>query len=436
MADGVPAETRFPHYRRAGYRPMLQVHEDALTEALAGGRALFCGAHASSTCACAHRELEDCSYGCIVVARGGDGAAEPLVAMVVVQSSNPQEGAYYAFPKGHADAGEGPADAAVREVLEEVGLDCRGCLLPEVFLDQGYSFTGRLHSDRWRAHPAFPDESKRPFCVSHKLVRLYLSLVPEAAPLTPQPGEAVRAEWVPLSQAFERLAAGRDGDGAYRAFMASERVRAALAPPPFAIRSVAGEADVAAMCAIYAPYVQHETCTWALAPEELPQAAEWVDKWRRAAARGLPWLVAVEAGSGAIVGYCSVYEFRSRGGWRNTCEHGIYTAPGWQRRGLGRALLQAAVQRCRTAGVAALMAVISVHPGSGAGRASCALHRAMGFEEAGYLRGVGVKLGQVLDCQLMCRYIVALGGAAGGAGAAAGEGEGSSSAAKKARTEG
>jgi L-amino acid N-acyltransferase YncA/8-oxo-dGTP pyrophosphatase MutT (NUDIX family) len=414
---------------------MLTLHEDALAEALAGGRPLYCGAHSGSGCSCAHKALDDCSYGCIVVARGGEGSAEPVVAMVAVQSSNPKEGVYYAFPKGHADAGEGPAQAALREVLEEVGLDCRGCLLPEVFLDQGYSFTGRLHSDRWRQHPDFPDEFKRPFCVSHKLVRLYLSMVPEAAPLTPQPGEAVRAEWVPLSQAFQRLAAGRDGDGAYRDFFATERVLGALAPPPFSIRSVAGEADVAAMCAIYAPYVQHETCTWALAPEELPQVAEWVEKWRGAAARGLPWLVAVEAGSGAVVGYCSVSEFRSRGGWRNACEHGIYTAPGWQRRGLGRALLQACVQRCRGAGVAALVAVISVHPESGAGRASCALHKAMGFEEAGYLRGVGAKLGQVLDCQLMCRYIIPLSAGAGAAAAAEGGAGTGSSAAKKARAE-
>ncbi len=193
-------------------------------------------------------------------------------------------------------------------------------------------------------------------------------------------------------------------------------------PPPFTIRAVCAD-DIPAMCAIYAPYVESSTATWACAPAELPDAAEWAPRWARCAARGLPWLVACDAASGAVVGYCVVGEFRGRAGWRNTCEHGIYTAPGWQRRGVGRALLAACVAGCAAAGVACLMAVVSVHPASGAGAASRALHAASGFEEVGYLRGAGSKLGLTLDCLLMCRYIAeeaaAAAAAEGGARAAA-----------------
>jgi L-amino acid N-acyltransferase YncA len=180
------------------------------------------------------------------------------------------------------------------------------------------------------------------------------------------------------------------------------------AAPAFTVRDVRSPQDIAAMCAIYAPYVEASTATWAYAPEELPVAAEWEARWARARARALPWLVAECAASGAVIGYCTVGEFRGRAGWRATCEHGIYTAPGWQRRGVGRALLGAALAGCAAAGVACLMAVISVHPASGAGAASVQLHQALGFEQAGYLRGAGKKLGLVLDAQLMCRYLVPL----------------------------
>ena len=46
------------------------------------------------------------------------------------------------------------------------------------------------------------------------------------------------AEWVLLSQAFQRLAAGRDGDGAYRDFFATEQVLAALRPFNFPLSTL------------------------------------------------------------------------------------------------------------------------------------------------------------------------------------------------------
>jgi phosphinothricin acetyltransferase len=211
-----------------------------------------------------------------------------------------------------------------------------------------------------------------------------------------------------MSVALERLRQGSDPIEKFQEFLDSASVRAAMAPLPFRVRSVEGEADLSAMCAIYAPFVQSETCTWAVAPEELPRVSEWVEKWAKASKRGLPWLVAVNVNTGDVVGYCCVDDFRGRRGWQKTCEHGIYIAPGWQRKGVGKALLAACSQRSRAAGVACLMAVISVDPQTGAGAASCALHASMGFEKTGFLKGVGFKLGKVLDCQFMSKYLVPL----------------------------
>lgn len=317
-----------------------------------------------------------------------------------------KEGLYWAFPKGHSNPGECPEDAAIRETLEEVGLDVKGCMHKDLYFDQLFNYTGQLHNDRWKLHPDFGDESKRPFCVYYKRVRLYLAVVPEAFPLTVQMAENCSVEWVPISDVLRRLSKSWDPVEPYREFLGSSRVLDAIAPLPFSIRSVSGEKDLTAMCAIYAPYVESDTCTWAAAPEELPLVGEWMEKWLKATSRGLPWLVAVAAGTDDVVGYCTVDDFRGRKGWQKTCEHAIYTAAGWQRQGVGKALLSACLQRCRGAKVACLMAVVSIHPATGAGAASCALHAHMGFEKSGYLVGVGFKLGKVLDCSFMSRYLI------------------------------
>ena len=171
---------------------------------------------------------------------------------------------------------------------------------------------------------------------------------------------------------------------------------AAPAPAPgYSIRAVTTDADLAAMAAIYAHFTRASTAPWASA-EEVSTAADFAARWRAAAPRGLPWLVAVDA-AGAVAGYCTVGDFRGRLGWRFACEHSVYVAPAHARRGLGRALLAAAIAGARAAGVAVLVAVISVHAPSGAGAASVALHEALGCTRAGAFPAAGVKGGLVLD---------------------------------------
>jgi 8-oxo-dGTP pyrophosphatase MutT (NUDIX family) len=58
--------------------------------------------------------IRDQSYGVVVVKKIGE--AEALYLLVS------QMGKYWAFPKGHAEAGETPEAAAQRELWEETGL--------------------------------------------------------------------------------------------------------------------------------------------------------------------------------------------------------------------------------------------------------------------------------------------------------------------------
>jgi len=167
---------------------MLPTHEDALLAAIAAGREVVV--------------LDDKSVGAIVFARRGKN--EPSVCMIGGRTSS-STAPFWSFPKGHPDADEDDVSGALREVKEEVGLDLRASIFPDVFDESRFTFTSRMHGDRWKVHAAFPDESRRPFVVYHKLVRFYLAVLPAEVPLLPQEAEIAAAEWVSLSSVLSRL---------------------------------------------------------------------------------------------------------------------------------------------------------------------------------------------------------------------------------------
>ena len=97
-----------------------------------------------------------------------------------------------------------------------------------------------------------------------------------------------------------------------------------------------------------------------------------------------------------VAGYAYVTQFRDRDAYRFTAENSIYVHPGHMGRGVGRALLQALLQRASVYGFRTVIAVIG-----GAEPASIALHAALGFKEAGRLHAVGWKHERWLDSVYM-----------------------------------
>lgn len=152
--------------------------------------------------------------------------------------------------------------------------------------------------------------------------------------------------------------------------------------------------DMAAVQSIYAFYVSRTAASF---EEEVPSVEEM--KARRAAvvARGLPFLVAVEEGE--VLGYTYAGPFRQRSAYRYTVEDSIYVAPFVVRRGIGRVLLGALIERCVALGYRQMIAVI----GDSANQGSIAVHRALGFGQEGVLRGVGLKFGRWVDVVIMHR---------------------------------
>ena len=151
------------------------------------------------------------------------------------------------------------------------------------------------------------------------------------------------------------------------------------------------EGDAEAISAIYAHHVVTGTASF---DYEAPTPEFHLQKIRRMAAAGWPFLVAEE--DGRLLGYAYLTQFREREAYRFAAENSIYVRPDAMNRGVGTALLRALVERGQEFGFRTIIAVIG-----GAEPASVALHARCGFREAGRLGAVGWKQNRWLDSLYM-----------------------------------
>jgi phosphinothricin acetyltransferase len=154
--------------------------------------------------------------------------------------------------------------------------------------------------------------------------------------------------------------------------------------------------DIPAIAAIYAHHVLHGVGTF---EEEPPSSAEMHRRRGEIVSRGLPYLIA-ERGD-RVIGYCYAGPFRPRTGYRFTLEDSIYVEPAELGRGVGRALLEQVLARCKTLGYRQMIAVI----GGRETVASIRLHEALGFTHMGLFEAVGFKFGRWIDIVLMQRAL-------------------------------
>lgn len=164
----------------------------------------------------------------------------------------------------------------------------------------------------------------------------------------------------------------------------------------FSIRP-ATATDAPAIQAIYAHHVLTGTGTFEIDPPDLPDILARMDK---VAARGWPWLVCVDAHD-HVNGYAYAGPFRERAAYDATVEDSIYIAPRAIGLGIGRALLLDLIDACIKAGAKEMLAVI----GDSDNHASIGLHRALGFEDVGVMRRVGVKFGRALDVVILQKQL-------------------------------
>jgi len=156
----------------------------------------------------------------------------------------------------------------------------------------------------------------------------------------------------------------------------------------------AAAADVGAIARIYEHAVRFGTASFELEPPAEPEMAR---RLRAILDNGYPYLVA-EA-DGAVLGYAYAGPYRARPAYRWSVENSVYVAPQAQRRGVGRALLDALILETERRGFRQMIAII----GDSSQAPSLALHSAAGFRLIGTLEAVGFKHGRWLDTVLMQR---------------------------------
>ena len=154
----------------------------------------------------------------------------------------------------------------------------------------------------------------------------------------------------------------------------------------FTVRDMTA-ADLAAVRAIFNHAVDHTTAIWSEAHRTADEQAAWF-----AEKTAGDWPALVAADGEEVLGYATLGPFRPQPGFRLTAEHAVYVAPTARRRGAGRALVAALLERAAAKGLRVVIAAVS-----GDNPGSLALHEGLGFREVGRLPGVGVKWGRPLD---------------------------------------
>ena len=157
----------------------------------------------------------------------------------------------------------------------------------------------------------------------------------------------------------------------------------------------ATRADAPTVAEIYAHHVLNGTATFDIDP---PKADHWADKIEQIGQRRWPFLIAEHQAT--VIGYAYATQFRDRPAYAATCENSIYLAPDWVGQGVGALLLAHLLDAAAACRFTQMIGVIG-----GGEPASVALHRKLGFVEAGRMRNVGQKFGRMLDTVYMQRAL-------------------------------
>lgn len=186
--------------------------------------------------------------------------------------------------------------------------------------------------------------------------------------------------------------------------MAEDAVSSATTSQGCVIRPATVD-DRPAIVEIYNNYVINTAITFDLEPYSVEARRPWFEQFADDGRHRL--LVAEqdarEQAGGAqadarVVGYAGSHQFRTKAAYDTTVETTIYLAPGYEGRGIGRALYAALFEAIADEDVHTLIAGITL-PND----ASVALHERFGFSRAGLMHAVGRKFEQYWDVLWMER---------------------------------
>ncbi len=146
--------------------------------------------------------------------------------------------------------------------------------------------------------------------------------------------------------------------------------------------------DAEGIMGIYNHAVAHTTAIWNDTLVDAANRRQWMSD---RLAMGCPVLVAVDAQQ-LVLGYASFGPWRAFDGFRHTVEHSVYVHPDRHGQGIGKALMQALIERAKALNKHVMVAAIEA-----GNTASIGLHQQLGFEQTGLMPQVGTKFGRWLD---------------------------------------
>ncbi len=152
--------------------------------------------------------------------------------------------------------------------------------------------------------------------------------------------------------------------------------------------------DLDAIVAIYNASIPGRLATADLEPVRVEDRVAWFERHDH---RRPLWVARTEA---EVVGWLSFEDFYGRRAYHRTAEVSVYVAPSGQRLGIGRQLLEAAVQRAPSLGLSVLLGFVFGH-----NLASLRLFQSLGFESAGRLPEVAELDGALADLVILLRRV-------------------------------
>ena len=158
----------------------------------------------------------------------------------------------------------------------------------------------------------------------------------------------------------------------------------------------AAEGDLEAIAAIFNDVMEHSTAIWSDQPADVEERRAWLGARRE---KGWPVLVAQDE-QGGITGFASCSQFRAAPGYSQTVENSVHVSADRRGAGVGRALMEALIERAAQAGAHVMVAAIGAE-----NTGSIAFHEQLGFREVGRMPEIGRKAGRWQDLVLMQRTL-------------------------------
>lgn len=151
--------------------------------------------------------------------------------------------------------------------------------------------------------------------------------------------------------------------------------------------------DFTTITEIYNHYVNTSVATF---EEDAVSVKEMLERFNTFKTAGLPYIVAEEHNK--VIGYAYLSYWRTRSAFRFSVENTVYLAPGNERKGVGKRLVQMTLDAARAIGKTSVVSAISVMPDQEVETsASVMLHLRTRFEVVGRMHKVGYKFGKWID---------------------------------------